>query len=549
MTIPPSMLTKITKYLPLTLILLLAFILRAYQLNSYPSLNPDEAALGYNAYSLIQTGRDEHGAVFPLHFKSFGDYKPGGYVYLAIPFVKVLGLTPIAVRLPNLILSLLCILFLYKLMLLITLDLPVLVRGRLSTFSALVLSLSPWHIHFSRGAWEASVALSLIVIGIYYFYKAILSSTRITLYLLLFTFFFSLSLSFYHSARVVAPAIIVGLIISNFNFFKTNIKSFVLIFIFGLIISTPVTVSFLRNGGTTRFGGVGITADKGPLSRSEELLNQHPNFNYLDRIIHNKRLLYTISWAQKYTSHFDPNFLFITGDEVPRSKVPEMGQLHLIEFPLLILGIYFLLKSRIKNLVPLTVILLLASPLASSLTFQAPSALRALPLAIPLTLLVSLGIYQLLIIIKSQKLLIIIFILLYSLSFLYYFDAYFNHYQKRYPPSWNYGFNQVVPLINSVRDKVTNIYFTDKYDQPYILYLFFSKYPPAQIQAQIKLSPPDQFGFSTVRLIDNIHFEPIAWDNIPTNSLVVASTEKIPNTPIKLINFPNDQPGFKIYIK
>jgi len=107
------MLIKHHKYL-LVIILFTAAILRFYNINSYPSLNPDEAALGYNAYSLLKTGKDEHGASWPLHFKSFGDYKPGGYVYLAIPFVKVLGLTPLAVRLPNLILSILTIYFLYK---------------------------------------------------------------------------------------------------------------------------------------------------------------------------------------------------------------------------------------------------------------------------------------------------------------------------------------------------------------------------------------------------------------------------------------------------
>ena len=113
------MLTKIPK---ITLILLLAFLLRFWQINKIPSLNPDEAALGYNAYSLIRTGKDEHGVSWPLHFKSFGDYKPGGYVYLAIPFVKVLGLSPLAVRLPNLIFSVLTVYVLYRLVLLLTLD-------------------------------------------------------------------------------------------------------------------------------------------------------------------------------------------------------------------------------------------------------------------------------------------------------------------------------------------------------------------------------------------------------------------------------------------
>ncbi|PJC80059.1 hypothetical protein CO009_02840, partial [Candidatus Shapirobacteria bacterium CG_4_8_14_3_um_filter_35_11] len=61
----------------LILIILLAVALRFWNINSLPSLNPDEAALGYNAYSLLLTGKDEHGQAWPIHFKSFGDYKPG----------------------------------------------------------------------------------------------------------------------------------------------------------------------------------------------------------------------------------------------------------------------------------------------------------------------------------------------------------------------------------------------------------------------------------------------------------------------------------------
>ena len=104
----------------LILILVIAVLLRFWQINTLPSLNPDEAALGYNAYSLLKTGKDEHGISWPLHFKSFSDYKPGGYVYLALPFIKIFGLTPLAVRLPNLILSVLTIFVLYRLVLLLT---------------------------------------------------------------------------------------------------------------------------------------------------------------------------------------------------------------------------------------------------------------------------------------------------------------------------------------------------------------------------------------------------------------------------------------------
>ncbi|HNZ84317.1 MAG TPA: glycosyltransferase family 39 protein [Candidatus Woesebacteria bacterium] len=541
---------KIHKYL-IYFILIVAFLVRFIGLDHTPALNPDEAALGYNAYSLIQTGKDEHGVSWPLHFKSFGDYKPGGYVYLAIPFVKIFGLTPLAVRLPNLILSLLTIFFLYKLILLISKS------KNLSLYSSLVLAISPWHIHFSRGAWESQTALSLMVIGTYYFFKSIKSSKFLSNFFL-FVFFYVISLYFYHSLRLIAPLMALSLVIIYFKFLIKKLPLLIAPVIFGVILALPVLFSFLRHGGAARFGGVGLTADQGPIWRSNELLNQHQGTKLTNRIIHNQRLLYLVSWAQKYTSHFDLNFLSINGDEVPRSKVPEMGQIYLIEVPLLFLGLIFLFKSKIYSPKSRAFIIsfLLISPIASSLTFQAPSALRALSMTIPLSILIALGIYSLFDSLKIfihklyfKKLVSIFFVLIYLLSFAYYVDAYFFHYAKRYPFAWQYQFDQLVPYLESQKHNYQNIYVTNKYDQPYILFLFFSHYPPSQIQSQIQLTPPDNFGFSTVLGYDNYHFGKINWDDIPTGSLVVASDEDIPVNPDKIIYFSNQSPAFKIYQK
>ena len=83
------------------LILLLAFVVRFYKLGSFPALNADEAAIGYNAYSLLETGKDEHGNSWPIHFQSFNDFKPGLYFYLVLPFVRFFGLNEWAVALSN----------------------------------------------------------------------------------------------------------------------------------------------------------------------------------------------------------------------------------------------------------------------------------------------------------------------------------------------------------------------------------------------------------------------------------------------------------------
>src|SRR3989344_4753279 len=91
------------KHLPIILILLLAAALRFIQLGKNPpGLYWDEVSLGYNAYSILKTGKDEHGEFLPLaRFKAFGDYKPPGYIYATVPSIALFGLNEFAVRFPS----------------------------------------------------------------------------------------------------------------------------------------------------------------------------------------------------------------------------------------------------------------------------------------------------------------------------------------------------------------------------------------------------------------------------------------------------------------
>src|SRR3989344_7427252 len=102
------------QHLPIIFILILAFILRFYKLDSIPSgLYSDEASYGYNAYSILTTGRDEWGKFLPLTIQSFGDFKPPATAYLMIPSIAVLGLNEFAVRFPTTLISTLTVLLIY----------------------------------------------------------------------------------------------------------------------------------------------------------------------------------------------------------------------------------------------------------------------------------------------------------------------------------------------------------------------------------------------------------------------------------------------------
>jgi 4-amino-4-deoxy-L-arabinose transferase-like glycosyltransferase len=66
-------------------------------------LNPpgffiDESSVAYNAHTMSETGRDEHGAEWPLYFRAFGDYKNPTYVYLLAAVFRVTGPSIAAAR-------------------------------------------------------------------------------------------------------------------------------------------------------------------------------------------------------------------------------------------------------------------------------------------------------------------------------------------------------------------------------------------------------------------------------------------------------------------
>ena len=251
------------KYLIIA-ILILAAILRLALLDKFPSgLNADEASLGYNAWSLIETGKDEHSVSWPLVFRSFDDYKPPLYVYLVLPFVKVMGLSVTTVRLPS---ALLGIFSVFLLFLLVKRLFPEKEKYFLPEISALALAISPWHLHFSRGGWEVNVATFFILLMLLF----LLKSFEKIKFLFVFAIAAVLSLYTYHSARVITPLLIVAFSlifldkIKNF-FVKKNIKLTLLALLLTVVLSLSVAYQMLSKEGQSRFSGVSLFADPGPV--------------------------------------------------------------------------------------------------------------------------------------------------------------------------------------------------------------------------------------------------------------------------------------------
>src|SRR3989344_3833487 len=122
-------------------IIILAAILRLWKLSSVPvSLFGDELDVGYQAYSILKTGRDYSGNSRPLHFRSLAEWRTPFYLYSAVPTVAIWGISPLGVRVPAAVFGILSIWLFYLLTKEITKN------EKIGLIGAAVLTFSPWHI-------------------------------------------------------------------------------------------------------------------------------------------------------------------------------------------------------------------------------------------------------------------------------------------------------------------------------------------------------------------------------------------------------------------
>ena len=540
----------------LALIVFFAFCLRFWQIGQFPAgLNADEASYGYNAYSLIMTGKDEHGEGWPIHLKSFADYKPAGTAYILIPFIKIFGLNVEAIRLPSALAGALSVLLVFLLVQ------ELFASAYLSLTSSFFLAISPWHIHFSRGAWETNLATTFILFGLWLFLKGLKNPKFFVFSILSLVS----SMYTYHTPRVILPLLGVFLVIfyrkELFKHFPPKadppwVEKWVLISgIIGIILIMPLALSFLGPAGSARFSGVSIFSDTGPFWEVNRSRGEHLDPNSLVvRLLHNRPIAYTCKFLENYLDHFDGVFLFLLGDRIKRSNSPDMGEMYLFDLIFLSAGFYFFFKKRPENW-SLPFAWLVLAPVTAALTFQTPNALRANNMVIPLIIISSYGFYRLVVLVKNKfpKFLYVISCTLLALLIFwntaYYLHQYFIHYPKTYPEAWEYGIEELVDYLWPIRNDYSKVYVTEEYDQPYIIFLFYLKYPPEKFQKEVILTQRDKFGFSTVRDLDKFHFENITWSKLENEKdiLVCGTDEEIPEKAviIKEIDFKNGEPAFQ----
>ncbi len=517
----------------LLFIFLLSFSLRLFN-SSRPPLLWDEASLGYNAYSILKTAKDEYGTTyFPLILKSFGDYKPGFYVYLALPFVALFGLNPLSTRLPSVLLGSFMPVLLYLLISKFQKE----KSQKLPLISALVLAITPQAIHFSRGAWETNILTFQLLLGSFFFFMS--QKKKRSLYLTLSSLVFASSLYTYQGAKLMTPLVIVSLYLSfnslNKNIFKKFLSDKKLLKAFVLplfLISLPYIFSLLTSQSGNRLIVTGLFSYKRPENEIQQIISESNKLDY--SLLHNQTLFFLRGASSRYFNHLSPTYLTFEGDwSNPRHSAPYIGILLYPSIIFLLIGFLkntnlFLNKKTTPLLTFMTLWFFLA-PLPAALSRDSIHAVRSMSQVIPLVFFVALGIKTVLDLFKPQKLITLLISLSFLISLFFYLDLYHSHMVEKSPKDFLYGYEQASTYLANNIDRYNQVVFSGHLGQPYIYYLFWSQYPPKKYQAQVKLTEDRGVDTGRVEKIDNIHFRPVNWDTDSKleNTLLIITHEDV----------------------
>jgi len=483
------------------IIFVIAILLRFWMLGENPpSLTWDEAAWGYNAYSIGINGRDELGRFLPLDYlESFGDFKPPVYAYLDVLPVKIFGLSEFAVRFPSALFGVLTVIATYFLVKRIFWKSKL--KESYALTSTLILAISPWHIMLSRAAFEANVATFFIVLGVWLFLLSMQSKRWI---LLLSAISFVLSIYTFNTARIVVPILVLVL---AFGFRKELLKGkkeVIIAIALGIILILPTVKFLISPQASLRFKEVNIFSDINVIKTSnQEIAND--NNAFWSKLIHNRRLLYSVEYIKHYFDNLSPNFLFIRGDGNPKFSTQNVGQMYIWDIPFFVVGaiLIFRRKEGYWWLIPLW---LAIGIIPAATARETPHALRIETTLPTFQILTAYGFVQLYEkISKYRHLIYTTLYLLLFLNFLYFYHDYLAHYPKIYSGEWQYGYKKSIDYVKNSQDKYDYIQIANGLGRPYIYYLFYTKTDPSYFR-NTAIIKREALGFVSVEKFDKYIF-------------------------------------------
>jgi len=453
----------------LLLVVSLGLWLRIGNLSNYPvELHSQEALLGWRAKSLLLTGKDETGRSWPLIFSSFEGYQLPLASYLVIPFVKFLGLTPLAVRLPLALFGTLAIPALFGLVyLLFPKD------WKIALWSAFFIAVNPWTVYLSRNSSLTNLSFSLFLLGFYFLLLG--WKGRLSFYWLAILFL-TLSLFAAKAAWFFVPFF---LIFAWVFLFKRERRMMIKMIVISLLFF-PLLLAYVKAPQVKLdffHHDLSLLSEPSIQIGIESMRGENIRFGspFLGKVFYNK-LFYLQRGLSSFLGHFNPRFYFASGDGQPLHGLTNFGPILVAFMPLALAGIWLIWKKKKNFLLFLTGWFCLAT-VPSFLVFPSPDQSRlifALPvLAIATAYCLS----------RMKKSYLMIFLLLLGFNFIFVLDDAYLKEPIRFQEERQVGYRQLAQYLEANWENYQKIYLTDAYGaDPGPALLFYLNYPSEQFQ-------------------------------------------------------------------
>lgn len=538
------------RFLPIILlvsIVLLGASFRFIGLGRNPAgIIDDEADAGYDAYSLIRTGRDQWGATWPLtSFRGFGDYRLPANTYFSIPPIAVFGLTPFAVRFSASLFGTLTIVMVY----LLVCEALGSSSKTIPLLSAFFLAISPWHVGMSRIGLEETTSVFFVTCGMWMMLRGRNHPKALLIGLLIL----GLSLYIYTANIVFVPLLLVFTIclfrkvyLPLTKHMLIGIACFILLFA-GFFISSSTSTA------ATRTRQVNLTNDSGLL----DIVNEKQGAcgrvfpRAVCRLVFNKYSAYGAKFVSNYFNHFSPNLLGIYGTDTQYSILPGRGLLYLFDYPLLVISliIVFLTFSPARLLL---VGWLFLSAIPDSLTSDGQYG-RFFISYPAWPILIAIGVTALVSRIKYRKALLTFIVLAFLAAAGNFIIEYSTFFPYRYSQFSHFGYEELVQKIDTYLPSYSRVIVSSRVQdaKQYIYYVFYTRYDPASFQSGAGIEKiVEQNGWVRVSKIGKIEFAPA----IPTEQklakdhvLLIGAPTEFP-TKVPAVFSVNDKKGDRLFI-
>lgn len=489
----------------LGLIVVLAFVLRFYNLNHVPpGLHADEASQGFNAFSILKTGKDMYGKRFPILFRASGSYQPPIYTYLLIIPTILFKNSVFTVKSVSAVCGVgltLLTFFIVKSFLKNKKD-----SVTLGLIASGIVSITPWSIHFSRLAVEANLGVLIFATGVFLLIKSLKRKNLFPLACLIL----GLSTHAYYSERVIALLLLgLFLIIYKKEFLKEKKITVLGLTIFILTLLPHLFI--LTTGALTKrltqvsyFGSDAFT--------------QNSFFVNLAEVFK--------QFINHYLIYFSPKNLFFDPGSALGRTTPDLSVFYpWMIFPFLI-GIGYIFKNRENVFLKTVGLILLIAPIPAGLTGDLFYPLRTLDFLWTVSIAVALGCFEVWMLIKSNlvKVLLAIGLIIYSIAI--FSISYFVILKYEGADGVGEPYIRLMSVLERYQDKEIRVDFSSRAWGVGIRMTYLSEVDPSIVQNNLKSQLTTKYYSPYVNAqeifkIDNIVFEPLSWKNVCGSDLII----------------------------